>query len=299
MKILNFGSLNLDYVYTVDHFVRPGETLAVSGRSAKHGGKGLNQSIALARAGLAVSHAGCLGSGGESLRALLEENGVNTDLLHPVDEIQGHAVIQVDAKGENSILLYGGSNLCVTEEQVQSTLSLFGRGDYLVLQNEINLLPMIVDAAAGQEMQIMLNPSPITEALYQVDLSKVTWLIMNEAEAGQISGEKDPGKAWQVLHHLYPQMSVLITLGSCGSIAWRASNTGIETARQDAVSVQAVDTTGAGDTYTGYFIAGLAEGMPLQSCMGRASRAAAISVTRLGAAASIPRKEECEGIIAL
>lgn len=119
MRILNFGSLNLDYVYQVDHFVQPGETLAALSRDVKAGGKGLNQSIALARAGAPVWHAGCLGAGGDELKRMLEENGVDTEFLLPVQEMQGHTVIQVNRAGENSILLFGGSNRCVPEDHVR------------------------------------------------------------------------------------------------------------------------------------------------------------------------------------
>ena len=129
MRILNFGSLNLDYVYSVEHFARPGETLAAASRAVKAGGKGLNQSVALARAGAPVSHAGCLGAGGDMLKNILEENGVDTEFLLPVPEAQGHAVIQVNRAGENCILLYGGSNRCVPEEHIRRVLSRFGRGD--------------------------------------------------------------------------------------------------------------------------------------------------------------------------
>ena len=113
MKVLNFGSLNLDYVYTIEHFVQPGETLAATSRTLKHGGKGLNQSIALARAGVSVSHAGCVGTGGSCLLDALRENGVDTSNVIPVDEMQRHTVIQVNPDGENCILLYGGSNRCI------------------------------------------------------------------------------------------------------------------------------------------------------------------------------------------
>ena len=292
MKVLNFGSLNLDYVYAVEHFVQPGETLAASSRSVKHGGKGLNQSIALARAGLQVSHAGCVGAGGESLLSALRENGVNTDYLMSVPEMQGHTVIQVNPDGENCILLYGGSNRCVTQEQIVSTLSHFDKGDWLVLQNEINLLPEIVDQASVRGLTIALNPSPYTDVLCDVDFCKLTWLMVNEIETKQITGEADPEKAWETLHRQYPRLSVLITLGSKGSVAFRVTSQGVEKAWQKAVQVKAVDTTAAGDTFTGYFIAGLVEDVPLQACMTRASHAAAISVTRPGAAASIPWKRE-------
>ena len=294
MKILNFGSLNLDYVYRVDHFAGPGETLSALSREVKPGGKGLNQSIALARAGARVFHAGCLGKGGEMLRELLEKDGVDTFLLRPVEEMQGHTVIQVDPEGENSILLYGGSNRCVTEEQADETLAAFGPGDWLLLQNEISMNGRIVDRAYEQGMRIVLNPSPYDGRLAEVDFAKLSWVLVNEVEAEQMTGTQDPEQAWEIMHRRWPDLSAVITLGSRGSVAFAREGNGTETARQEAVKVQAVDTTAAGDTYTGYFIAGLAAGKPLRECMAQASLAAAVSVTRPGAADSIPRTDELE-----
>ena len=288
MKVLNFGSLNLDYVYDVEHFVQPGETLDTLSRSVKCGGKGLNQSIALARAGAEVCHAGCIGDGGEPLKALLEKNGVDTLSLRKVEEMQGHTVIQVNPAGENCILLYGGSNRCVTAEQIDRTLSRFNEGDWLVLQNEINELPAIVDKAAERGLKIVLNPSPFNSALDLVDFSRLSWLFVNEVEMEQISGETDPERAWTLLHERFPGLSLLITLGSSGSIAWQNRGGTIECCRQQAVRVRAVDTTAAGDTYTGYLIAGLISGLTLAESMERAAKASAISVTRPGAADSIP-----------
>ncbi len=295
MRVLNFGSLNLDFVYPVDHFVQPGETLAAASRAVKQGGKGLNQSIALARAGADTAHAGCVGDGGGSLPAMLRENGVDVSCILPVPGMQGHTVIQVNREGENCILLYGGSNRCVTEKQVRDTIARFAPGDWLVLQNEINLLPMIVEEGARQGLVIALNPSPFDDGLRDVDFNKLAWLLVNEIEAEQITGESDSEKAQQRLHARYPRLSVLITLGGQGSMALRVTDAGVETARQRAQQVQAVDTTAAGDTYTGYFIEGLMRNLPLQACMERASKAAAISVTRPGAAASIPRRDEVDG----
>ncbi len=295
MRILNFGSLNLDYVYQVEHFVGPGETLSASSREVKAGGKGLNQSIALARAGARVCHAGCVGRGGEPLCTLLQKNGVDTNLLRPVEEMQGHTVIQVNPEGENCILLFGGSNQCVTEEQAERTISAFGPGDWLLLQNEINLPGLIVEKAYERGMRIVLNPSPCDDRLRQVDFSKLAWLLINEVEAEQLTGVREPEKAWEKLHGLYPRLSVLITLGSRGSVAFSEGPEGIGVVRQEAMKVRAVDTTGAGDTYSGYFLAGLTAGEPLRVCMERAARAAAVSVTRAGAAASIPWRRELEG----
>ena len=294
MKILNFGSLNLDYVYRVDHFVGPGETLSAASRDVLPGGKGLNQSIALVRAGAQVFHAGCLGAGGGMLREILEKDGVDTSLLRDVEEMQGHTVIQVNPEGENCILLYGGSNRCVTEKQIDETLAAFGPGDWLVMQNEINLPGVLVEKAYAKGLRVILNPSPYDSRLEEVNFGKLTWVLVNEVEAGQMTGTQDPDKAWAEMHRRWPGLSAVITLGSRGSIGFMQGTDSTEIVRQAAVKVKAVDTTAAGDTFTGYFIAGLAAGKPLRVCMEQASAAAAVSVTRPGAADSIPRKAELE-----
>ena len=294
MRVLNFGSLNLDYVYQVEHFVQPGETLSAVSQTVNAGGKGLNQSIALAKAGAEVCHAGCIGTGGELLRSILDENGVDTKYLREVPVLQGNAVIQVNPEGQNCILLFGGSNQCVTEEQIAQTLEGFAPGDWLVLQNEINNLPQIVEAGYERGMKIVLNPSPFNDKLNEVDFGKLSWLLVNEIEAEQLSGSSEPEKAWQLLHEKYPSLSLLVTLGSEGSAAFTKE----ETVYRHAFSVTAVDTTAAGDTLTGYFVAGLMEGRSLRACMKRASMASAISVTRPGAAPSIPQKDEVEAELA-
>ena len=298
MKILNFGSLNVDYVYSVDYFVRAGETLKANSREVLPGGKGLNQSVALARAGAQVYHAGCIGADGEFLRELLNKKGVNTEYLRTIDGMQGHTIIQVDKKGENCILLYGGTNRSIGDDQIDETLAHFGPDDWLVLQNEVNSLPRIVDAAFARGMRIVLNPSPYEEGLKEVDFGKLSWLLVNEVEACQCSGSDEPERAWDVLHARYPGLSVLITLGRAGSIAHAVGPEGVDTVRQQAFRADAVDTTAAGDTFTGFFIGGLSEGRPLNECMRRASMASAISVTRMGAAVSIPKVEEVESRLA-
>ena len=287
MKVLNFGALNLDYVYQVEHFVLPGETISAKNQRMSCGGKGLNQSIALSRAGAEVFHAGCIGQGGDLLKNILKENGVDMTYLKMVDEIQGNAMIQVDCAGENCILLFGGSNQCITEEQIVDTIAQFEEGDFLIIQNEINKVSDIINAAYEQGMKIFLNPSPFDEKIKDVDMNKITWILINEVEAEQFSGSAELEETWKILHEKYPDLSVLITLGDEGSVCY--TNKGCY--KQESYPVKVVDTTAAGDTYTGYFIECLMEKKTIKESMKYAA-ASALSVTKEGAAPSIPARVE-------
>ena len=288
MKILNFGSLNLDLVYQIPHFVRAGETLSTTGFSRNVGGKGLNQSVALAKAGAEVYHAGMVGADGEMLRTFLSENGVDVRFVRTIDQPSGHAVILVVPEGNNCIFLYGGANQCITSEFIQEALEPFGEGDFLVLQNEINAIDEIINAASEKGMQIVLNPSPIADNLAKLPLDKVSWFILNEIEGAELSGETEPDKILDKLTALYPHAKIVLTLGGDGSIY----TDGKVRIPQQVYKVNAVDTTAAGDTFTGFFFAGMAAGVEPAEALKRASKASSISVTRPGAAASIPLLDE-------
>ena len=288
MKILNFGSLNLDLVYQMPHFVRAGETLSSTGFSRNVGGKGLNQSVALAKAGAEIYHAGLVGEDGEMLRAFLADNGVVTRFVRTIDQPSGHAVIQVVPEGNNCIFLYGGANQCVTEAFIQEVLENFGPGDFLVLQNEINKIDAIIHAAHARGMQVVLNPSPVADNLKALPLEKISWFILNEIEGAELSGETEADRILDKLTALYPHAKIVLTLGGDGSVY---AGDG-ERVRQRAYRVQAVDTTAAGDTFTGFFFAAVADGVPAAEALRRASKASSISVTRPGAAASIPTLNE-------
>lgn len=288
MKVLNFGSLNLDYVYQVDHILVPGETQASSDRQIFCGGKGLNQSIALAKAGSPVYHAGMIGDGGEELLRTCEENGVNTKFIRKIDGPCGHTVIQVDKDGQNCILLFGGSNRRITREFADEVLDYFEKGDIILLQNEINELDYIIDKAYEKEMMIILNPSPYDSALEKCDLSKVSLFLVNEIEGYQITGVKEPEEILAKIRELYPHARIVLTLGGDGSVY--QDETGIY--HQGIYKVKAVDTTAAGDTFTGYFISSILDNMPPQEGLKLAAKASAIAVSRQGATASIPLREE-------
>lgn len=288
MRVLNFGSLNIDYVYKVDHIVQPGETLGSDGRAVYYGGKGLNQSIAIAKAGVPVFHAGKVGAGSEGLLAECAEYGVDTTYIQRSGEPTGHTFIQVDRNGQNSIVLFGGSNRTIGREQIDAALDAFGAGDLLVLQNEINDLDYILRQAARRGLQIVLNPSPCDPSLLACDLSRLRWLILNEVEGEQITGERESGAILRTLAERYPETGVVLTLGDKGAFC----QNGGERLYQPCRKVEPVDTTAAGDTFLGYFVAGLVEGLDLPRVLERASTAAAIAITRNGAAPSIPDRAE-------
>lgn len=288
MKILNIGSLNIDYVYQVDHMVAPGETLMAFKRDVYCGGKGLNQSIAMSRAGLQVNHAGCIGAEGMMLTDLLKENDVNVDAVEVLMESTGHAIIQVDASGQNCILLYGGANRLLTKEYIDEVLKDYGKDDILLLQNEVNNLDYIIDSAYEKGLQIVLNPSPYDSALDACDMTKISLFLLNEVEGKQMTGYEEPDDILTKLSKIYPNAKVVLTLGENGSVY----QYGGERYAQKAYSVDAVDTTAAGDTFTGYFIAGMVEGKSPKECLDLAAKASSIAVTRQGAAPSIPYRKE-------
>ena len=293
MKVLSFGSLNVDYVYKLPHVVVKGETLSSKALNVYPGGKGLNQSIALGKAGAEVYHAGAIGEDGKFLVDCLEEAGVNTKFIKILPEIKsGHAIIQNTDDGDNCIVLYGGANQAITKEQVDETLAFFENGDYLILQNEINELKYIIEEAHSKGMKIVLNPSPMNEIINELPLDYVDYFLLNEIEAGQVLGKtiENPDEIIAALAGTFPNAKVVLTLGSEGSVFYD----GTQTIRQGIYKVKAVDTTAAGDTFTGFFIAGEAMGREVKESMDMAAKASAIAVSRPGAGVSIPTLSEVE-----
>lgn len=288
MKILNFGSCNIDTVYSVRHIVQSGETLSVDSLQQFPGGKGLNQSIALARSGVHVYHAGCIGKEDSRLIHLMREAGIDVTYLKRVDRQTGQAFIQLDSGGQNAILVYPGANAAVTVEYIDEVLSNFEKDDILVIQNEISNTLYLVEKASEMGMRIILNPSPFVEELRKIDLKKLFCIILNETEAMQWIGSGKPYDFISFVREQFPQLKVVLTLGERGSIYLDNQNI----YRQFAYKLPVVDTTAAGDTFTGYFIGELFKGESIKTMLKNASAAAALAISREGAALSIPKMEE-------
>ena len=290
MRILNFGSLNYDYVYSLPHIVMPGETIASIKMEIFCGGKGLNQSIALAKAGANVYHAGMIGEDGGQLCDILVDNGVNIEHVKQIDGKSGHAIIQVEESGQNSIVLFGGSNRRITKEYIDNVLSQFEKGDYLLLQNEVNLVDYLIEEAHSKGLRIILNPSPYDHQLDCCDFNKIDTFLLNEVEGYQITGKTEPEEILDEMLRRYPKACVVLTLGDKGA----RYGQGEKRYSQSSFKVEVVDTTAAGDTFTGFYLAEVMRGHEVSKALEFAAKASAIAVGRLGAANSIPKLEEVE-----
>jgi ribokinase len=289
MKVLNFGSLNLDHFYEVEHIVRPGETIPAGKYRLVCGGKGLNQSVALAHAGANVFHAGKVGQDGETLTACLKAAGVDTRYVEVAEGMpSGHAIIQVEKSGQNSIIIHGGANQAIDEKDVSRVLGDFGPGDCLLLQNEVSCTAEMIDQAKSQGLTVYLNPSPMDERVAGYPLDKVDCFIINEIEGRQLSGATEANAIMAAVRKRFPRSAVVLTLGEKGARYADQQNS----LAVPAEKVRAVDTTAAGDTFTGFFIAQRLAGQPVEACLRIACHAAAICVTRRGAADSIPFANE-------
>ena len=288
MKIVNYGSINLDHVYQVPHIVQPGETLLAAAQDLFCGGKGLNQSIALAKAGAEVCHAGVVGEDGDILLEALRSAGVDIRHVRRASGASAHTVIQVDPAGQNCIIVFSGENMRPSEADIDRILADFSPEDAVLMQNELYNTPLMMKKAAEKGMTIIFNPSPVSAEMLTYPLETVSWFLLNEIEGEALTGESDPGRMLDCLEKKYPGSSVVLTLGKSG--AWAMSRG--QRCFQPAFEVKAVDTTAAGDTFTGYFLAGIGSGMPIPDALRRAAFASSIAVSRKGAADSIPTLAE-------
>lgn len=302
MKILCYGSLNLDHVYTVDHFIREGETQTSLRYQTFCGGKGLNQSVALARAGVSAWQGGAVGSSdSKPLLDLLHDCQVDTHCIRHRDVATGHAIIQRLPTGENAILVEPGANRTLKEADIEADLSQLSPGDYLLLQNETNALSHLIEAGHRRNLGVFLNPSPFDAHLKSIPWDYLSGLILNEVESLEllkfrgVSQKFDPTQNGEgilrALNALFPNTCIVVTLGRQGAYAFDPKESS-EVYYEPIFQVPVVDTTGAGDCFTGYFLAARMQGDDLQKALWKATGAAALSVTKSGASSSIPTQSE-------
>ncbi len=281
MAIYNLGSINGDWFYRVRSFPIDGETVAAADCKHGLGGKGANQSVAAARAGSEVHHLGAVG--GEGVWALDLMKSMGVDMTHVSIEIAaptGHALIFITPDGENRIVIFPGTNRMIGDGDVKAALAKARAGDTLLMQNETNGQVFAATRAKARKMRVVYSAAPFDVHAVQEVLPHVDILAVNEVEAQQTA------EALGVAITELPVSELLITQGAKGA-TWHDLKTG-ETLSVPAPKVRAIDTTGAGDTFAGYFCAGRDQGLPVAECLELAVGAAALKVTREGTSEAIP-----------
>lgn len=292
--IFTIGSINIDHVYQVEDISRPGETIHTKSYSQFCGGKGLNQSVAAARAGAKVAHAGCVGEDGQWLVSLLAEEGVDVSLIETKSFSTGHAIIQVSSEGENSIFIYGGANQCLDQESLRRCFGQATQPAYLLLQNETNVVAEAMRMAHARNIPIAYNPAPMDDDLWsKFPMEFVSILFVNEIEGATMAGTEDVEDILNNIGEKLPAASLVLTKGPQGA----TFRQGGDTFSVPGHAVDVVDTTAAGDTFVGYCLAELSLGRDLRSAIFTANKAAAMCVTRPGAAPSIPYVQELDSAL--
>jgi ribokinase len=290
MGIINFGSINLDFVYQVVRFAKKGETIKALDFQRFAGGKGFNQSLALARAGASPRHIGRVGEDGRRLIDLLQSEGVDIADIEIGRAPTGHAIIQVDEAGENSIIVYGGANREISSRLIENACANLSETDWVLMQNEINGLETILRTASERGSRVIFNPSPMEKSLLDLPLHLVHTFLINRSEGEALSGEQTPDRIIEKLEQRFPDATLVLTLGDQGAFY---SNDGTHI-RVPSRKIEVVDTTGAGDTFAGYFLASLHLGSAPEEALQKACRASEICVSRPGAADSIPRRVDLD-----
>lgn len=292
MSIINLGSLCVDHVYRVTSLAGAGETVAAKSYDIFPGGKGLNQSLAAAKAGAEVAHAGAIGKDATWLLELLQSAGAKVDRVQVLDGPSGHALIQVNDAGENSIVINGGTNTKLTRDYIDSVLATVGPEDWLLLQNEINELDYVLTQAAEQNLRVAFNIAPPDERIRSYPMSAVRLFVLNLHEASALTGQTGKDDVMRALKENYPSAASVLTLGGDGLHYLPAGGDQFEFLGAHRVSP--VDETAAGDAFTGYLLAGLSSGAAFTEALRLASAAGALAVTAEGAASSIPERAAVE-----
>ena len=294
MAIINFGSINIDHVYQVAEFVQPGETIASHNYQQLLGGKGANQSIALAKAGSDVKHVGRLHESDATFKQAMIKQGVDCRYVTCSDTPSGHAIIQVSDAGENAIVLFGGANQQIQKQDVLKALDKAQEGDWVLMQNETSAIDEAMRQAKEKGLKVAFNPAPMTPSVKALPLECIDLLIVNEHEAAEMSGESDIAAMETFFTQQMSGTEVIITLGKAGARMLSADNN----VKVDAFVVDAIDTTAAGDTFIGYFLSAYSQGVKAEEALIRGCAASAISVTQMGAAQSIPSAQQVDAFLA-
>jgi ribokinase len=289
MAVINFGSINIDYTYRTSHLVLAGETLTSSARLQGLGGKGMNQSIALHRAGVPVVHVGCIESDDEWTKNQMLQSGVDLRGISELSEPTGHAIIEVSDQGDNRIILYPGANHQLTSQQIQEALLANEDCGFVLTQNETNKVDEILTTSKNAGKTVVFNPAPCDVNAAKLPLDHVDFLVVNEVELMQLAADESIESAIIKLQENLPHIKLVVTLGADG-VRYIDADISLHVPAKKVDKV--VDTTAAGDTFIGYFMAGLTQSLGVEKSLEWGVSASAITVTTLGASSSIPWRKD-------
>ena len=289
MTIYNLGSINVDHIYKVSHLPQAGETISSFCYSVGLGGKGINQSIAAVNAGGTIVHIGSIGAESEWILKMLQGLDLDTNHIAISNKTTGHAIIHLDEDGANTIVLHAGANHDFQLSNIEKSLAKSEGGDWLLLQNETNLGYETVNYARGRGLKIAYSAAPFECQKTEELLPYCDLLVLNEVEARQCKSNIENFDA------LTARMIFIVTRGEAGATCY--INGDVSTV--PAFSVVAVDTTGAGDTFLGFLLAAIDNGVELQAALKRSAAAAAIQITLDGAVQAIPLLKDVEAFTSL
>ena len=290
------GSINLDTTFEVQRLPSPGETVMAETARTGAGGKGANQAVAAARQGAETAFVGLVGAdaSGGALRDALIEEGVDVDACRVAPEApSGQALITVDARGTNTIVVAAGANGLLTEDDIE----LAPDARVMLTQLEIPLSAVWAALSKGRDMgaTTVLNPAPASGPLDRGLLQLCDVIVPNEQEALALTGAATASDAAAELGTSSDGATVIVTLGERGAIVWRNG----EETTVPAFRVDAVDTVAAGDAFCGVLAAALAEGRPFDDALRRASAAGALATTVAGALPSLPTRAQVEELLTI
>ena len=291
-KIVVIGSSNTDMVVKAPKIPVPGETILGGEFFMNPGGKGANQAVAAARLGGDVVFVGKIGNdmfGKQALESLSKENINVKYVLTDPKKASGVALITVDEKGENSIVVAPGSNNALVSNDLKTIMDILDEASVVLMQLEIPMqtIEFMAKKAKEKGVHVVLNPAPAAELSDEL-IKHLDMITPNETEAEILTGVKvnDMASAYNAAEILYNKgvKNIVVTLGQMGAVFFNGS----KKLHVPGNKVKAVDTTAAGDTFTGALVVAFSKGEPIEKAIEFANKAAAISVTRMGALASIP-----------
>lgn len=274
MKVLNFGSMHLDHVYRISKLLKSGDSAFTKSLETLPGGKGVNQSIAIKRAGVDVIHAGNIGNDGELIYYTLLKEGINVDYVKRSNEVCGHAIIHRSDEKEHTIVVHSGASKMITMDYIDEVFRDFEKEDILLVQGELNHTDYIIKSAVEKGMKCFFYPAPFLEEFKAYDLSEIETLIIHENDICTLTGIEEEEKA--VAYYLKKNNSNLLVISMNKGLLYYDKKR--KETKHTNITMDSHCRTYASDVLIGYFIAGIVQNLPIKEILEKAASAKKIAM---------------------